>query len=45
MAFLWFVAGLAVCWFFKDKIVSLYKSAADQIEALEDKIRALKARL
>ena len=41
----WFLAGGALVWFSKDKLVSLYKSAEDQIGILEDQIRALKARL
>jgi hypothetical protein len=39
-----FVAGGALVWFMKDKLVSVYKSTEDQIGALEDKIRALKAK-
>jgi lysozyme family protein len=39
-----FVAGGAAVWFFKDKMTSFYKSSEDQIGALEDKIRALKAK-
>jgi demethoxyubiquinone hydroxylase (CLK1/Coq7/Cat5 family) len=40
-----FAVGFAACWFFKDKAFSFYKSAEDQIGALEDKIRALKAKV
>lgn len=40
-----FLAGGALVWFMKDKLTSIYKSAEDQIGALEDKIRALKAKL
>jgi hypothetical protein len=40
-----FVAGGALVWFLKDKLVSVYKSTEDQIGALEDKIRALKAKI
>jgi hypothetical protein len=40
-----FVAGGALVWFMKDKLIAVYKSTEDQIGALEDKIRALKAKL
>lgn len=40
-----FLAGGAAIWFGKDKIMSVYKTTEDQIGALEDQIRALKARL
>ena len=40
-----FVSGGALVWFMKDKLISVYKSTEDQIGALEDKIRALKARI
>lgn len=37
-----FVAGGALIWFAKDKATSFYKSAEDQIGALNDKIKKLK---
>jgi hypothetical protein len=40
-----FVGGGALVFFMKDKLVSVYKSTEDQIGALEDKIRALKAKI
>jgi len=40
-----FVSGSALVWFMKDKLISVYKSTEDQIGALEDKIRALKAKI
>lgn len=40
-----FAAGFAACWFGKDWLTSFYKSTEDKIGALEDKVRALKAKI
>lgn len=40
-----FVAGGALVWFCKDWLTSFYKSTEDKIGALEDKVRALKAKV
>lgn len=45
IASLSFVGGFAACWFGKEKLILWYKGAEDYIGALEDKIRALKAKL
>lgn len=45
LASLAFVAGGALVWFCKDKVTLWYKGAEDYVGALEDKVRALKAKL
>lgn len=42
---LWFCGGIAVCWFFKDKINGLILSVDTQVKAAEAKLAALKAKL
>lgn len=42
---LYFVAGGAVIWFFREPVTVWYKGAEDQIGKLNDKIQALKAKL
>jgi hypothetical protein len=41
----WFLAGGAAIWFGREPITKWYKGAEDYIGTLEDKIRALKAKL
>ena len=40
-----FAGGFAACWFGKEKLTIWYKGAEDYIGSLEDKVRALKAKL
>lgn len=40
-----FWGGFAACWFCKDKIRSVFISVETQIRSLEDKIKALKAKI
>jgi hypothetical protein len=40
---LWFVAGGAVIWFFREPVTVWYKGAEDYIGTLHDKIKAVAA--
>lgn len=42
---LWFAAGGAVIWFFREPVTRWYKTTEDQIGELNDKIKALKEKL
>lgn len=42
---LYFVAGGAVIWFFREPLTSWYKTTEDRIGELNDKIKALKEKL
>lgn len=43
--FIVFVAGGAAVWFFREPLTVWYKGVENQIGALNDKIKALKAKL